>query len=306
MLTVLFIILHDKDKLPAVLDTWREIGVPGATIIPSVGGYQAANALSRGGLGNFFSIFSDSMNQRTIISIIDDKDLLEQAVSEADRVVGGFDSPHSGILFTLPLEKALGLQKWHGTLSKSSEQSQPVKDKGEENLLKWLEESIREVRGDHQLEQNQKLSGIIVQDILDPNSNRPVTVSVDLSITEIVKASQKAEHLPMVCVTNNEKRLVGVIPMGKLADYYLSFIFPQAFIKNPDTFEKATQIITESDGFIAGNIMEDPVFALMENSLEEAFIKMREKKLPYLPVVDKHYHVQGSISLVSILSACLD
>ena len=112
MTYMLIVILHDLSRLPTLLDAWKRVGVPGATILHSVGGDQAENWLNKiglGGIGRFFE--HEDTHQRTIISVISDEILLEKAISEADQVVEGFDRPHSGILFALPVSHALGIRK---------------------------------------------------------------------------------------------------------------------------------------------------------------------------------------------------
>jgi len=114
MTTLLMVILHDLTYMPEILDAWKRIGVPGVTILHSIGGFQASELVRKSGLGGFLKMFEEvRSSQRTLFSLIDDQALLEQAISEADRVVKGFDRPRSGILFTLPIGQVLGLQKWH-------------------------------------------------------------------------------------------------------------------------------------------------------------------------------------------------
>ncbi|MBT4754242.1 MAG: hypothetical protein HON98_00985, partial [Chloroflexi bacterium] len=43
---------------------------------------------------------------RTLIAVIEDENLLNQAIAEAERVVGGFDRPNSGLLFVLPVARS--------------------------------------------------------------------------------------------------------------------------------------------------------------------------------------------------------
>ena len=106
---MLIVILHDLERLPAVLEAWKSIGVPGVTLTKSVGGYQAESWLDRIGLGRIFE--HEEAQQRVLISVIPNEDLLERAISEADEIVGGFDRPDSGILFAVPVSHALGIQK---------------------------------------------------------------------------------------------------------------------------------------------------------------------------------------------------
>ena len=94
MHNLLLIILNDIGKLPEILEIWREIGVPGTTILESVGGHATRNWLSRVGLGAISNLFeTKEVQTRTLIAVFEDEGLLEQAIAEAERVVGGFDRP---------------------------------------------------------------------------------------------------------------------------------------------------------------------------------------------------------------------
>ena len=55
--TLLIIILHDADHLPDLLNAWRRVGVPGATILPSAGGHDTEKSARRGGLSSFLNLF---------------------------------------------------------------------------------------------------------------------------------------------------------------------------------------------------------------------------------------------------------
>ena len=140
--------------LPELLKAWRRVGVPGATILPSAGVHDTENSARRGGLSNFLHLFDQGKSpQRTIISIIDDHEMLEVAIAEADRVVKGFDSPKSGILFTLPLGQVLGLQKWGQPQREQEPKEEPdPEEKSEARLLQWFEEDVKGRYGEEALQ----------------------------------------------------------------------------------------------------------------------------------------------------------
>ena len=141
MLTLLIIILHDISCLPDLLAAWKKIGVPGVTIMESVGGFQAEKLLKRSGFSALLNLFDNTADkQRFIFSLINNQDKLDQAISEAAKVVRGFDRPSSGILFTIPVGQALGLQK-----RKKNVPTEEIKvpDKNTDNLLSWFEEEIK-------------------------------------------------------------------------------------------------------------------------------------------------------------------
>ena len=112
MANILLIILHDTNLLPHLLRAWNDIGLPGATILKSAGGHRSHTWLNQVGLGTINHLFeTKEVQNRTLIAIVEDEILLEQAIAEAERVVGGFDRPNSGLLVVLPATQVKGLQK---------------------------------------------------------------------------------------------------------------------------------------------------------------------------------------------------
>ena len=112
MTHLMIVILDDLKKMPAILDAWRGIGVPGVTILQSAGGHRTTSWLSRMGLGAIDRLFeSDEVRRRTLLAAIEDDALLARAIAEAERVVGGFERPNTGILLVLPVGETRGLRK---------------------------------------------------------------------------------------------------------------------------------------------------------------------------------------------------
>jgi hypothetical protein len=96
---LLVVILDDLERMPELLEEWQKIGVPGVTILESVGGYRVSTWLSRVGLGALDHLFeAEEVRRRTLLVAVKDDELLARAIAEAERVVGGFDRPHSGLL----------------------------------------------------------------------------------------------------------------------------------------------------------------------------------------------------------------
>ena len=75
--TLLVVILHDANCLPTLLKSWRRIGVPGSTILPSASSYLAESWVKRTGLTSFLSLFDQSkLQQRTRSAWVEKKAIL--------------------------------------------------------------------------------------------------------------------------------------------------------------------------------------------------------------------------------------
>jgi hypothetical protein len=57
MTHLLIIILDDLERMPTLLQAWRAIGVPGVTILESVGANRAITWFGRVGLGALDRLF---------------------------------------------------------------------------------------------------------------------------------------------------------------------------------------------------------------------------------------------------------
>jgi len=302
--TLLIVILHDANRLPELLKTWRKIGVPGSTILPSAGSYVAENWVKRSGLSSLLSILDQNiLQQRMLFSLIDDPEILELAIAEADRVVKGFDSPNSGILFTLPVEQVLGLKKWHTEMEKPAEKVE-VEDRGQSRLMTWFEEDVKARYGETTKIDWSKPRLTPVSEIIHMEGFNPTTVRVDTSLFEVVAQLQANPGMTAACVVNNEDRLVGVIPLKNLAEVMMAPVMPEAYINDPDGYDKALQYADVQHLPIAAAIMVDPIYVVETETLEETYKRMKENNLSGLTVVDKLYRVKGFITMIGLMAVC--
>lgn len=282
MTYMLVVILHDLSRLPAMLNAWKRIGVPGVTILHSVGGDQAENWLRRIGLGGIGRLFEhEDIHQRTLISVISDEALLEKAISEADQVVDGFDRPHSGVLFALPVSHALGIRKRGYVLP-----TQITPDASEADILKI----DREI----QVSQIQKLMDLVA-----------VQVQADAPLHKVVEAIVTRPRVQVVCVVNREERLIGLIDIASLADTMFFEIFPEEYISEATDVEKVITYLQRSKVRTAEELMRPPVWVKGEDSLEKVFHVLHAEKLSGVPVIDDHYHIVGYINLLELMAFCL-
>ena len=123
-------------------------------------------------------------------------------------------------------------------------------------------------------------------------------------LTEVMTELLANPGVPAACVVNNEERLMGVIPIKSLADVMMIPVMPEAYIDDPDEYEKALHYAQITDQHIAAGVMKDPVFMQQEDTLEQVYQRMREHNLSGVPVVDKSYHVTGFITLLGLMAVC--
>lgn len=282
MTHLLVVILDDLKHMPELLQAWQMIGVPGVTIIQSAGGYRTSTWLSRVGLGALDRLFeADEVRRRTLMAAIEDDGLLDQAIAEAERVIGGFDRPHSGLLLALPVAQVRGLHK--------IQPRQPLKELPPAVRPDWL------VRRDTPVE--------IVADILNLE---PTIVRPDTPLDEVAHAMLAHPNVHVACVVAEDGRLVGLLNLRNLTDDLFFHILPEEFFSEITDLERVMQFADKSRMRTAADAMQDPVWVRKGERVNDAFKRMHEHHLSGLPVVDERYHVVGYINLLELLAVCFE
>ncbi len=281
MTHLLVVILDDIGRMPGLLEAWRAIGVPGVTILESVGGYRASTWLGRVGLGALDRLFeAEEVRRRTLLVAIEDEDLLERAMAEAEQVIGGFHRPHSGLLLALPVAHVRGLHKVQ--TKEAPPELPPAVQPG------WF------IRRDTPVE--------VVLDVLDLE---PTLVHPDAPLDEVAQAMMDHNNVHVACVVSDDGRLIGLLRLSTLADDLFFHIMPEEFMSEITDLDHLMQYAEKSRTRTAADAMQDPVWVKRSETVKDAFKRMHDHDLSGLPVVDDHYHVIGYINLLELLAVCL-
>jgi len=281
MIYLLIVILDDMSLMPDLLQAWRAVGVPGATILESAGAYRASTWLSRVGLGALDRLFeAEEVRRRTFLVAIETDELLARAMAEAERVVGGFDRPNSGLLLVLPVAQVRGLHKI---------QPKPRREK-----------LPPAVRPDWVVQRDTP-----VEVVVETLNLEPTIVHLDTPLDEVAQAMLAHPEVHMVCVLNDDGRLVGVLDLRILANALFFRIMPEEFLSEVTALEHAMQFAKMSGMRTAADAMHEPVWVKRGQTVKDAFKRMHEHHLSGLPVVDDRYHVTGYINLLELMAVCL-
>jgi CBS domain-containing protein len=281
MTHLLQIILDDIKYLPDLLQVWQEIGVSGTTIMKSVGGHRTSTWLSKVGLGAIDRIFeAREIQRKTLVAVIEDDALLAQAIAEAERIVGGFDRPNSGVLLVLPVTQAKGLYK--------APPQQPQELSPSALRSNWT--TLRD-------------TPIKTVDAL--MELQPTIVSPEASLDDVARAMLAHPRVHVASVVADDGRLVGLIYLKTLADDLFFHIMPEEFIAESTDVEKMMDFADKTRIRTAGDAMVPPVWIKHDETVKNAFKRMHLNSLPGLPVVDDRYHVIGYINLLELLSLCI-
>lgn len=281
MTHLLILILDDLKKMPALMDAWRTVGVPGVTILQSVGAHRTRNWLGRVGLGALDRLFdSDEVQRRTLLTAIDDQSILDRAIGEAERVMDGFDRPNSGILLVVPVVEARGLNK---------KVEQPILTTAgsliADSCVEWL------IHRDTPVE---RVAAIL--------NLEPTVVRRDTTLEEVALAMLEHPRVHVACVAADDGRLVGLLRLRSLADDLFFHIMPEEFLSEVVDLERAIQYAKTSRVRTAADAMEEPVWVKQGETIRHAFRRMHDHQLIGLPVVDDRYRITGYINLLEMLA----
>ncbi len=281
MSKLLMIILNDIQILPDLLEVWRKIGVPGTTILKSVGGHRTRTWLERVGLGAINNLFETrEVQTRTVFAVFDDDDLLNQAVAEAERLVGGFERPNSGLVLVLPVEQAKGLFK--AVPEPSQEVSPPPLRSGWDKVR---DTTIATVDAQMKLE--------------------PTIVPADTPLEGVARAMLAHPNVHVASVVAEDGRLLGLLELNALADDLFFHILPEEFLSEITDLEKLMAYADKTRKLTAKDAMTEPAWVKLDETVTEAFRRMHDNHLPGLPIVDDCYQVIGYINLLELMSLCI-
>lgn len=283
MTHLLIVILDDLQHLPGLLDAWHTLGVPGVTIMVSAGSYRARTWLDRVGLGALDRLFeAEELRRRTLLAAIDDDALLEQAIAAADRIVGGFEHPDTGLLLVVPVAQAKGMHKL------------PPKPRPTEQPAPVLRPDWK-IRRDTPVE---KAAAILN---LSATLVRP-----DTSLDQVAMAMLAQPNVHVACVVDDEGVLMGLINLYTLANALFIHITPEEFLREITQLEDVVRYADTSRMRNAADVMQAPACVKPGETVQDAFKRMHDERLSGLPVVDERLRVIGYVNLLELLAACAD
>jgi nitrogen regulatory protein P-II 1 len=106
---LLVAVINQEEKLEEILSGFLEIGVTGATIVNSEGmGRMLANEVPI--FAGLAALASRTRPRNQMVFSVLAEDKVDRALALLQEVVGDFDEPATGIAFTLPLTRVLGLK----------------------------------------------------------------------------------------------------------------------------------------------------------------------------------------------------
>lgn len=116
MAELVVMVLDDPGQVDDVLEAWLSVGVGGVTLLDSAGlAHHLARHATRDDLPLMPSLSSLLRTReeahRTLFALLPEGFDVEALVAATQKVTGELDEPSTGILFTLPVNRAWGLHR---------------------------------------------------------------------------------------------------------------------------------------------------------------------------------------------------
>ena len=113
---LIVVIVTDMEVCHDVIHVWEGLGVPGATILDSIGmRHLKERQAHRDDLPLMPSLRSmleqEEFNHRTIFSVVSDEFDVDQLIQRTEELVGDFEAPHTGLIFVVPVLQVRGLRR---------------------------------------------------------------------------------------------------------------------------------------------------------------------------------------------------
>lgn len=106
---LLIAVINDPHKIEEVVEAFLEIGITGATIIDSFGMGKVISQDIPIFAGFRQLLAGSGSSNKTILSVIKEKDKVEAAFKSLRKICGNLNNPSTGIAFTIPISKVQGL-----------------------------------------------------------------------------------------------------------------------------------------------------------------------------------------------------
>ncbi len=131
---------------------------------------------------------------------------------------------------------------------------------------------------------------------------RPVIVKEADSLSTIAKSVIMNPKIFNVYVVDREDKLIGIIPLEMV---YQNVFYPMMSDELTEGQASGEAGFIEGQIVIAKDIMMPPVFVKADDTVKDAFVKMHEKKLEELPIVNDRLKVTGCITIQHLLNIWL-
>ena len=137
-------------------------------------------------------------------------------------------------------------------------------------------------------------------------AENPCIVNENDDLRQVAEALSVHRRAHTVAVVNAAGTLVGIIPLHLLVDELFLQVAPEEFlaeILNRERLEEYGRMVRAG---VARDLMLEPVFVTVEDTIGDAFARMHDHNLEGLPVVDAKRCPTGDLDRLELIKVWLE
>jgi nitrogen regulatory protein PII len=119
MYYMVLLVLDDAERSHDLLDAWEKAGAGGVTVWESTGLGRIRQAGLRDDVPLMPSLAEllrqEEERHRTLFTVVKDEAMVDRLIEAVTEVAGNLNEPNTGVLFVLPVVRAIGLDRPAGT-----------------------------------------------------------------------------------------------------------------------------------------------------------------------------------------------
>lgn len=128
----------------------------------------------------------------------------------------------------------------------------------------------------------------------------PLLVDPDDDVVAILRRAAAHPETRLLGVTGPDGRIIGVIPILRLAESVIARVSPESLLANVGDLAAAARFTHSIEDRTAADIMLEPATILGTATVADAFRRMRQRSLSGLYVVDEEERPTGYLDLLEL------
>lgn len=130
-------------------------------------------------------------------------------------------------------------------------------------------------------------------------------VYVDDDIRKVAEALSHHRQVHTAAVVDADGTLVGIIPLRLLLDELFLQVAPEEFLADIFDRERVEEYARIVHAHSARDLMQEPVYVTVDDTVGDAFGRMHDHDLVGLPVVDEELHPCGYLDRLELMKIWL-
>lgn len=130
---------------------------------------------------------------------------------------------------------------------------------------------------------------------------QPVVVNAAASVAEVAEQAVENTGCRLIAVVDDDRRLLGVIPVSELVNEIFQKIVPEEFLGEITDLDAALAYASRIGARTAGDLMKAPVSVHPDETVRAAFERMHVSTYHGLPITDREERVLGYVDQLELL-----